>query len=818
MVRLEKMTIKSFKSFADKISIPFDSGFTVVAGPNGSGKSNISDALTFVLGISSARLIRSNKLSGLIFNGGKARSPASYAEVSIYLDNKDKAMPIDENFVKLTRRISENGVSTYKINGKSVTKRKYMDLISHANLQAEGHNIIAQGAVTKIIEMNNKERREIIDDIAGISEFDDKKRKTMEELNKVETRVREMLIVINEKEKTREKLKQEKETAEKYLELQKELKKSKASLANKKYLEAEKEWKELSGKISEKEKQFNEIESEYKSADEKIDGREKEIAKLRDEMFKKTKDFSVSKKMDEIRNNIIRKKDKIEFNEREKSRLESFMKEYSTNKAVNSILQLGRAGVHGTLSSIINTSNDYSTAIQTAMGNHSEDLVVESVDLASELINFLKRDKIGRATFIPLDKIRGRSKPNLPKDIEQESVGFAIDLVEFNPKYQKAVEHALGDTLVVRDIKTAKEIIKKFRIRIVTLDGDLVESSGVMHGGTAKRFKEKATNDYSNEISKIDDENNNLMSQISELEKQLEEMNKKQKQESKGTENLQAKIARLEKEMKEIRDSNKEFYDKRSLVQNELSQLKINRARLEAKLDNLKTEKQEYTDVKKFYDEDSDELRERIRQNLVEINKLGAVNLRAIEEYKTMNVEYTELKKKLDKLLEEKNAITKTAEDIEKRRYDKFSETLKEISDNFSRIYRDLTEGEGKIRLEEAENIDSGLVIEANPKGKKLLNLDLMSGGEKAMTALAFLFAIQQHKPAPFYILDEVDAPLDKINTKKLVNMIEKYSTDVQFVVITHNDNTIARADKVFGVSMQDGVSKLFGIKMPEES
>ncbi|RLF35829.1 MAG: chromosome segregation protein SMC, partial [Thermoplasmata archaeon] len=145
-----------------------------------------------------------------------------------------------------------------------------------------------------------------------------------------------------------------------------------------------------------------------------------------------------------------------------------------------------------------------------------------------------------------------------------------------------------------------------------------------------------------------------------------------------------------------------------------------------------------------------------------------------------------------------------------------FMETLSEISKNFSRIYSDLTGGEANLRLVEVENIESGLIIEAKPKGKKMLNIDSMSGGEKTITALAFLFGIQQHKASPFYILDEIDAALDKVNTKLVASLIKKYSKKTQFIVITHSNITIGMADKVFGVSMENGVSKVFGIELPE--
>ena len=120
------------------------------------------------------------------------------------------------------------------------------------------------------------------------------------------------------------------------------------------------------------------------------------------------------------------------------------------------------------------------------------------------------------------------------------------------------------------------------------------------------------------------------------------------------------------------------------------------------------------------------------------------------------------------------------------------------------------------MQLEDPLDIQSGLIIQANPGGKNLLNIDAMSGGEKTLTALAFLFAIQRYKPAPFYILDEVDAALDKVNTKKVADLIKKMSKKEQFLVITHNDYTIKQGDRVYGVSMENGESKILGLELPK--
>ena len=128
MVRLDRITMQGFKSFANRITIPFPSGFNVIAGPNGSGKSNVIDALTFVLGTTSARTIRAQKLQNLLFNGGRSRKPADFCEVSIYLDNNDGKIP-GEKEIKVTRRITRSGISIYKMNGKTVTRSKILDIL-----------------------------------------------------------------------------------------------------------------------------------------------------------------------------------------------------------------------------------------------------------------------------------------------------------------------------------------------------------------------------------------------------------------------------------------------------------------------------------------------------------------------------------------------------------------------------------------------------------------------------------------------------------------------------------------------------------------
>ena len=164
MTRLEKITIQGFKSFQKRASIPFEKGFSVITGPNGSGKSNVCDAIIFVLGRASSKNIRAKKAENLVFHGSKKKKASDYALVTLYFDNSRKSFPFDEDLITVSRRLNKKGVSTYRLNGKIVTRQQINDVLTQAKIYADGHNIIKQGDVTQIVDMDPIQRRKVIDD------------------------------------------------------------------------------------------------------------------------------------------------------------------------------------------------------------------------------------------------------------------------------------------------------------------------------------------------------------------------------------------------------------------------------------------------------------------------------------------------------------------------------------------------------------------------------------------------------------------------------------------------------------------------------
>jgi len=244
--RINKIVLNGFKSFAKHTEILFGGSFNCVLGPNGSGKSNILDAMCFVLGKKSSRDMRAEKTANLIYNGGKSKQPSKKGEVSIYFDNTHGAFPTHDKEVKISRIVKATGQSIYKINDEARTRQQVVDLLSLAKINPDGYNITLQGDIVRLIEMHPDERRMLIEDISGISIYEEKKHKAELELQKVEEHLKETEIILTERNTYLKELKKDRDHALKYKEMSDKIKMNKAS-----YLKIHIDKKErLGGKIS----------------------------------------------------------------------------------------------------------------------------------------------------------------------------------------------------------------------------------------------------------------------------------------------------------------------------------------------------------------------------------------------------------------------------------------------------------------------------------------------------------------------------------------------------------------------------------------
>ncbi|TLZ55069.1 MAG: chromosome segregation protein SMC [Methanobacteriota archaeon] len=236
---LKEIEMENFKSFANKVRVPFLTGFTAVTGPNGSGKSNIADAILFVLGPKSAKAIRAKRLTDLIWNGGKDKKASSHCEVSLFFDNSDRAIPIEADEVKLTRYVAlspavQDGYNSYfYVNDRKATLDEFDSLLAHARISAEGYNLVQQGDIQRIVQMSDADRRRVLDNIAGITKFDDDIGQADSKRKQTEDNLGRIQIILDEIKKQIHQLSADREGALKYKELSGRLTLAKAQLVYK---------------------------------------------------------------------------------------------------------------------------------------------------------------------------------------------------------------------------------------------------------------------------------------------------------------------------------------------------------------------------------------------------------------------------------------------------------------------------------------------------------------------------------------------------------------------------------------------------------
>ena len=523
-----------------------------------------------------------------------------------------------------------NGLSVFRLDGKVVTRSKILDLLTNLHLSPHGYNIIMQGDINRVIEMSNLERREIIDEISGISEFDEKKRKAIAELEKVKMHIDEIRIVTEEKQKLMEKLRKEKEDAEKSVNLNNEANKIKASLVKSGMKEMESHLSELNDKIKKEMEKFEELNRQFENKQKELDEKTKKTKKIGDMIIHKARDFELARKMDKIKTELIRKKDKLNMNERE------MMRKYDTITRSLS----GIEGVFGSVSQLIEIPTKYSVALKVAIGRHMNDIVVENEDVAIKCITFLKEKKIGRARFLPLNKIKSR-KVYL-KD-KKNIIDHAVNLVKFDSKYANAVNYILGNSVIVEDLEKTKEIHES--VRMITTDGDIVEATGAMIGGYHGEW------DREKQIIK---ENQVLKKEIEKLENELNELKELEKKEKRSIESMGKDREKIENSLEKLRKDVDKLYDQRVYAQNRINRLNIEKAKKDAEIENLKMEMENYK-TESFYDYKPEKLRlmlkdvmKKIKEKINEIkpvDKIIRINLKKIYSHVYRGLDFVDIRR-----------------------------------------------------------------------------------------------------------------------------------------------------------------------------
>ncbi len=401
-----------------------------------------------------------------------------------------------------------------------------------------------------------------------------------------------------------------------------------------------------------------------------------------------------------------------------------------------------------------------------------------------------------------------------------------IDLGEKTLKLEEEIKE-IEEKMSPEELTNLKKLTEATENQIKQFESKIGVCQNDIEGfNRAIAFQTDVIETHNKEIERLHKDNEVLATDKVKYKEEIEELNKK-------IEVLEIKIKELGEKLIEIqteRDAVNNQYlelDKEKNLLNlnvekiaeQIEAFKARRRELEPQLDGVKEElKENGIDLTKLEEIEIsvEEITGRIQRLQRRMDELGDVNMRAIKSYDEVSERQNELKTKIDTLTNEKNQITERMQGYENLKKDTFMNTYNNINDNFKEIFHRLSEGEGTLLLDNADQpFQGGMTIEAQPRDKEKTRLNLMSGGEKSLTALAFVFAIQRYLPAPFYAFDEVDANLDGINVEKLADMVKTQAENTQFVVVSHRKPMIESANRTIGVTQKEkGITRVTGVKL----
>jgi chromosome segregation protein len=522
---LKRLEMENFKSFGRKTVIEFKKGFTGVSGPNGSGKSNISDAILFVLGPRSSKVLRAQKLTDLIFNGGKEKNPADYCKVSLVFDNKDREIPIESDEVKFTRILKKESeddyVSYFYINEEKARLQDFTNLLSKAKIFADGYNIVQQGDITRIVEMSPIERRKILEEISGITKYDEEIAQAERKKIEVDENISKLDVLIKEIKDRLEILERDRNVALRYIELKKQLEYARAALAYRKIKDLKAQIDGDENEIITIQNEINSIKNEYESLLKEEEEKKKRISTI-DENLKKgggEEQIKIKNRIDELKLQNgklnIRREDlqtRLDEIKEEKKILESKKKELRDKKSELEKEYNKNLGIKNELQSEIERIKKELENHENKMSTSSNDMIIlqkEYVKKQNELNEILNDLSIKQSYLSSLrekyssiiDKIASLEEDEKKYELEIKDAEWRLDDIKDREKNRKSKYEELS-----KEYYTLKNRENELRKRMKELDERIMTLSRIYEKNKAK-FEAMHGQDAINEILELRDKN-----------------------------------------------------------------------------------------------------------------------------------------------------------------------------------------------------------------------------------------------------------------------------------------------------------------------
>ena len=894
-MRLSKIKLSGFKTFVEPTTLFLPSNLVGIVGPNGCGKSNVIDAVRWVLGESSAKYLRGESMSDVIFNGSSTRKPVSSASIELFFDNTDKKLGgeyANYNEISTRRVITRDGQSQYFLNGTKCRRKDITSLFLGTGLGPRSYAIVQQEMISGLIEGKPEEMRLFLEEAAGISKYKQKRKETESRIKNTKENLNRLNDLKDEIEKQIQRLKKQANDAGRYTTLKQREKQiaveiilSKIKVLNERVESNKNESKQYQNAFDDNLTFLRKVEADI------------EEARIKDSQ--NSDSFNNKQKQHfELQANIARLEQSIEYEKELESqktinaedlkqeliRLNIELKEDIKNITLNQTDLIGIEKINQDTQILVNALQIEVEALdqQIVIENQNNELTTNELNRANTIIE-TENVKI---TILTKQLLNTAKQKITIENLNNIKTAFSVLKAEVN-KSKEAISKQ-GIEIIETKIFDIDNKLENLTNEFQSIENEIISNEKELtiskenydtsknllgHLLTKKENSDKKKSDQANNRNTLKQKLNSLLPKAHSLEVQIEskksainafeiainrieiqitqlkaksleitngpiKQNEQENEIRKKLESLLNKSLDSESELNLLR---KEAEDSQSQLRN----LEIDRTNINSKVNQSRDELDQYKLKEKELDVRTESLNEQLQDSsysneeiesfssnlktekdlhdelekiLKSIDRLGPINLAAASEYEIE----TERKDKLDSQFDDLNRALETLSGAIKQIDDeskiRFNETFEKVNLGLQKHFPKLFEG-GKayLELENNDALEGGVFVMARPPGKRNSNIHLLSGGEKALTAVALLFSIFELNPAPFCLLDEVDAPLDDNNVGRFCQIVKEMSSTVQFVVITHNKTTMELTKQLIGVTMSEpGVSRLVSVDLDE--
>lgn len=737
---LSQIDIHGFKSFAQKTVLtfmpddPLHKGITGVVGPNGSGKSNISDAIRWVLGEQSIKLLRGKKSEDVIFAGSARKSRMGMAEVILTINNDDGDFPLDASEVTVGRRLYRDGSSEYYVQGRKVRLLDVQMLLARAGIGGRSYAVIGQGMIDHVLISSPSERKDFFDEAAGVKEFEMKKRQAENKLRASRDNLEHAQTVIEELTPRMRSLSR----AVKRLEEREEIEKELVAVQNQYYGAM---WHEIAEKLRGVHGVEDEINNRLQQAKQDRNVLRNQLSGLEESKTVSEDLLALQKQYEEVR------REREGFYQQQMKAQTQYEIVKARSRVVADVRQIPQGEVSVMLDNLTEGFAELSALCESC------------------------------STVDELEGVKGKFKE------------YYAQLEQLQKRY--ASKKKQDDSQELQDLKTRVDEIGK-------------------------------------EITRC-------ASKMEDIKKQMNAVSVQEKEKKSAFFDVQRKLQDVSGRVHRI--------------EREMQSQEVEKARLETRRDSLEQEmKFELEDrigeVKRmnpdvFKDVRANELQPKLFRLKHRLEMIGGIDPETVKEYEEVKERYDFLVEQVDDLLQTIEALESGIEDLQLEMKKRRTDVIGKINVEFEKYFKMLFSG-GKAGLvplyaqealtHEGEEVDEeevrkhrkspkekelvGIEFIAQPPGKRIKDINILSGGERAMTSVALICAILRVSPAPFVVLDEVDAALDEANSARYAKILADLSATTQFIVVTHNRATMEQARVLYGVTMgDDGVSQLLSVE-----